>query len=185
MPRNIRALVLASLLTTIFAEPALAQRVIPAGENAALDGTYCNILAVPGTVASFTPSGALPCALYVKSGSMMQTGGVWAPMQSSQNNPTGAASTLSVQSNMGSQLTMNITASAVIKASAGRLFKVSVITPGVAGAIHNVTTTGGATLANQVAVIPAAVGVYEFNFAMSAGITYILGAGQQIVVSWE
>ena len=43
MPRNIRSLVIAGLLTTIFAAPAVAQRVIPAGENAALDGTYCNI----------------------------------------------------------------------------------------------------------------------------------------------
>ena len=84
----------------------------------------------------------------------------------------------------GDKNTYNITASAVIKASAGRLVRVSVISAGVAGAVNDCNTVAAAAAGNQIGVIPAAIGVYYFDWPCTTGIVYILGAGQVIAVSY-
>jgi hypothetical protein len=58
------------------------------------------------------------------------------------------------------------------------LFRVSVTTAGAAGATYDSNSTSGNTAANQIAVIPAVVGVYDFEWPCKIGITYIPGAAQ-------
>ena len=79
---------------------------------------------------------------------------------------------------------LNVAASAAIKASAGRVCRVIVTTAGAAGAIHDCATVGGVSAATLIAVIPAAVGVYDFNVPCTAGITYIVGAAQVVTVTY-
>ena len=71
----------------------------------------------------------------------------------------------------GNLSSLNITADAVVKASPGRCFRVSVIVAGAAGALHDCTTTGAIAAANKVGVIPATIGIYEFNWPHLVGIT--------------
>lgn len=80
---------------------------------------------------------------------------------------------------------LNISADTAVKASAGILAKVSVITAGSApGAVHDIDTTGAAAAANKIGVIPNTVGVYTFDWPCENGITYILGTGQVVSISY-
>ena len=81
--------------------------------------------------------------------------------------------------------TLNITAATVVKATPGRLFKVSVIVAGAAGTINDCATTGVAAASNQVGTTPAAVGTTDFNWPMQAGIVVVPGAGQTVAITWE
>jgi hypothetical protein len=90
---------------------------------------------------------------------------------------------LAVVSYEGTTTSFNITAATAVKASAGRLFKISVIVAGVAGTANDCATTGAAAAGNQVAVIPATVGVYDFNWPMATGIVIVPGAGQTVAIS--
>jgi len=81
---------------------------------------------------------------------------------------------------------LNLSASTVIKASRGFVATVNVLTAGSApGEVHDCATTGTASAANKVAVIPNTVGTYTLNFPCLTGITYILGTGQVISVSYQ
>jgi hypothetical protein len=63
----------------------------------------------------------------------------------------------------GNTTTLNISATTVLKSAPGRVYVVSVVTAGTAaGAIYDSTSTTGNTAANQIGVIPAAVGTYYF-----------------------
>jgi len=85
----------------------------------------------------------------------------------------------------GKSTALNLSASTAIKATAGRVCQVNVITAGSApGAIHDCATTGTAAAANQVAVIPNTVGLYKIDFPCATGITYVLGTGQVVAVSY-
>lgn len=85
----------------------------------------------------------------------------------------------------GKTASYNKTASAVIKASAGRLMRINVLTAGTGlGKVHNCATVGTAAVGNEIFNIPAAVGSYEVNWPCSTGIVYILGAGEVVAFSY-
>lgn len=91
----------------------------------------------------------------------------------------------SVVVGFGTQTTANITAPTVIKAVGGRVAKVSVVVAGsAAGAVHNVATVAAAAAANQIAVVPDTVGVYDINMPCGAGIVVVPGTGQTLAVSF-
>lgn len=75
---------------------------------------------------------------------------------------------------------------AVVKNAAGRVARVSVIASGTtAGAIHDTSAGATASGSNQVAVVPAAIGVYNIDFPCAAGIVYVAGTGQTASISYE
>jgi hypothetical protein len=79
----------------------------------------------------------------------------------------------------GKTAAYNKTASAVIKASAGRLMRINVLTAGSApGAVHNCATTGAAAAGNLIFNVPNTVGTYVMDWPCDTGIVYILGTGQ-------
>jgi hypothetical protein len=88
----------------------------------------------------------------------------------------------------GTTTTLDITTATVIKSSAGRVFQISVMgTAGSAvGAIYDATSTSGNTVANQIAVIPEAIGTYPFYAVPTAtGIVVVPPTGSTVSVSWS
>jgi hypothetical protein len=82
--------------------------------------------------------------------------------------------------------TLNITGSVVIKATPGRVFKVSVIVAGgAAGTINDCATTGAAAATNQIGTAPTTVGTVDFNWPMATGIVVVPGSGQTLAITWE
>jgi len=79
---------------------------------------------------------------------------------------------------------LNVAASTAIKASAGRVCRVIVTTAGAAGAIHDCATVGGVSAATLIAVIPATIGVYDFDASCTAVITYSVGAAQVCTITY-
>lgn len=176
---------LAGLL--VFSSPAAAQRVIPAGETT-IPGTYINIcgqLADTSTWIASTTCGALIVKNLAYS---RNSTGAYTAQNNISNDPSGILpnGTPVVVAYDGTTATLNVSASTVIKASAGRLFRVNVLTAGsTTGAVHNTTTTGAAAASNMVGVIPNTVGIYLFNWPMSSGIVYIPGTGQVVSISYN
>ena len=84
----------------------------------------------------------------------------------------------------GLSTSLNLTSATVIKASPGRLVRINVIVAGAAGTANDCTTTGAAASANEIAVIPAAVGPILLDWPCLAGIVVAPGAGQTIAVSY-
>jgi hypothetical protein len=86
----------------------------------------------------------------------------------------------------GLQNFTNVTVPTVIKASSGRIVRISVTTAGSAtGTVYD-----GATLSatsKPLYVIPAAVGTepYEVNLPASFGILVVPGSGQTVAGSWS
>jgi hypothetical protein len=81
---------------------------------------------------------------------------------------------------------LNLAASAVVKASAGRAVRVNVIVAGSAvGAIHDIDTVGAAAAGNKVMVVPNTVGVYDLMWPCATGIVYVVGTGQTVAVSYN
>lgn len=77
-----------------------------------------------------------------------------------------------------------ITATKLVKASAGRVCVISVIVAGSAvGAIYdsNVATS----LVNQIYVIPMAIGVYVVNLPVGLGIVVVPGTGHTLTISYS
>jgi len=75
---------------------------------------------------------------------------------------------------------------AVIKNAAGRVGTVSVLASGsTVGAIHDTSAGASASGSNQVAVVPAAIGIYNIDFPCAAGIVYVAGTGQTASISYE
>lgn len=87
----------------------------------------------------------------------------------------------------GTNTTLDITAAAVIKASPGRVYTVSVLVAGsAAGGVYDNTLTTGNTVANQIGVIPNTAGVLNFNaMPTAAGIVVVPGTGQTLAISWS
>jgi hypothetical protein len=80
----------------------------------------------------------------------------------------------------------NLTAATVVKATAGRICRVSVIVAGSTnGTVNDVATTGGAATANEVAVIPDTIGVYDIDMPCTTGIVFVPGTGMTAVVSYS
>ena len=89
----------------------------------------------------------------------------------------------------GTQTFLNITSATVVKTTAGRVAKVSVIAPSTAGgqnaAVADHAATTGISDANLIAVIPDAVGVYNVDMPAATGITLVPGgAGQILAISF-
>ena len=85
----------------------------------------------------------------------------------------------------GQKTFFNITAATLVKASSGRVAKVSVIVAGsVAGSVNDAATIVGASTANEIAVIPATVSVYNIDFPVSNGIVLTPGTGQTLAISY-
>lgn len=85
----------------------------------------------------------------------------------------------------GSQAANGLSANTVVKAAPGRLTRVSVTTAGAAGAAYDSATVGGIGASNLIGVIPAAVGVYLFDWPVNNGIVYAPGAAQVASISYE
>ncbi|SDH09432.1 hypothetical protein SAMN05216466_10777 [Paraburkholderia phenazinium] len=87
----------------------------------------------------------------------------------------------------GNTTTLDITAAAVIKNSPGRVYVVSVLSLGTAvGAIFDSASTSGNTVANQIGVIPEAVGTYYFyGIPTATGIVVTPPTTSTISVSWS
>lgn len=98
----------------------------------------------------------------------------------------GAATGVQAVANFpGQAAALNIAGATVVKSSAGRCVRVSVLVAGAAGTVNDVATTGAASIANQIFTIPATVGVYEVNWPCGVGIVVIPGAGQTVAVCYQ
>jgi hypothetical protein len=88
----------------------------------------------------------------------------------------------------GTKTQLNITTATVVQtvaAGAQRIVKFVVNVAGAAGGIYDASTTGGASAASLIAVMPATVGVYEVNFPVASGIVVSPGASQVVAVSYQ
>ncbi len=80
----------------------------------------------------------------------------------------------------------DISTTTLIKSASGVLYRVSVTTAGTTtGAIYDTNATGSVGASNLVAVIPEAVGVYEFIWPCQTGIVVVPGTSQVISVAYE
>jgi hypothetical protein len=84
----------------------------------------------------------------------------------------------------GDQSTDNLTASTQVFVGPGRLARVSVSITGAAGALYDSATVAGIGAVNQIGVVPAAVGVYLFDWPCLNGLVYSPGAAQVASVSF-
>ena len=98
---------------------------------------------------------------------------------------TGVAATF--QPNDGGNFsTLDIAAATVVKNTPGLLITVSVLVAGAVGAIYDSISTSGNTAENTIGVIPAVVGIYQFNsFPCFNGIVVAPGAAQVVSVSYS
>jgi hypothetical protein len=91
----------------------------------------------------------------------------------------------------GSMNRLNVTAITAVKASAGRVCKVTVVAVATAGnfAVYDVATTGAAATANAIlkytASWPAVGTVITLDFPCTAGIVVDPGTGGQVAVSFD
>jgi hypothetical protein len=87
--------------------------------------------------------------------------------------------------NGGTSQAYNITAATVIKATPGRLVRISVVTAGsAAGTANDCDTTGAAAIGNQIAAIPNAVGTIVLEWPCATGIVVVPGTSQVLAVSY-
>jgi hypothetical protein len=86
----------------------------------------------------------------------------------------------------GSLSRLNMSASAVVKATPGVVVRVSVTTAGSApGSVYDTTSTGTAAAANLIGSIPNTVGIYYFDWPTANGIVVAPGTGQVVSVSYR
>ena len=88
----------------------------------------------------------------------------------------------------GTKSSLNITTATVVQtvaAGAQRIVKFAVTVAGAAGGVYDASTTGGASAASLIAVMPATVGVYDVNFPVASGIVVSPGASQVVSVSYQ
>ena len=80
----------------------------------------------------------------------------------------------------------DISITTLLKSASGVLYRISVTTAGTTtGAIYDTNATGSIDASNLVAVIPEAVGVYEFIWPCQTGIVVVPGTSQVLSVSYE
>lgn len=84
---------------------------------------------------------------------------------------------------------LNITATTVIKATPGTVYRVIVNTaPTGAGGVYDVATTGGAAAANLICEIPTGLTapvIYDLTFPCTTGIVVNPGTGGVVSVSYS
>lgn len=86
----------------------------------------------------------------------------------------------------GNITSLDITTTTVIKSAHGRIYTVSVVAAGsAAGGVYDNAATSGNTAANQVGVIPQAIGTYPFyGMPTATGIVIVPPTGGTVSVSW-
>ena len=85
----------------------------------------------------------------------------------------------------GSKSALNVTAATVIKAGAGRVARINVTVAGAAGTLSDCATTGAASAANLIMVVPATVGIYNIEWPFALGLVYTPGASQVASISYD
>jgi hypothetical protein len=110
-------------------------------------------------------------------------GTTWDRFRSGAAGNNVATGVLRAQTEEGYSSTLNMTAATQVKATAGRAFKISVVTAGAVGQLCDTATACAA--ANVVMTVPAAVGVYDINWPFATGIRYEPGAAQVSAISWN
>ena len=85
------------------------------------------------------------------------------------------------QGNLTSAL---ITTGTLVITGPGRLVSMTVIVAGSAGAIYNSATVAGAAAANELAVIPATIGIVQLGMEFNAGLVVVPGSSQTVVVTY-
>jgi hypothetical protein len=80
---------------------------------------------------------------------------------------------------------LNITTATVIKAAPGTMIAFTVNVAGAAGTINDTTTTGGVAAGNQMAPIPAVVGVYYIPMPFLNGLVVAPGAAQVVSITYQ
>lgn len=84
----------------------------------------------------------------------------------------------------GARTAYGLTGATVVKGTKGVLFRVSVLVAGTAaGTAYDFNSITSPT--NEIGVIPATVGIYEFIWPCSTGIVIVPGTGQTVSVSYE
>ncbi len=105
-------------------------------------------------------------------------------------NPSGTSKPLKIDatSNLltgqGLSSRLNVAAATVIKTGAGRACKVNVTVAGAVGAIYDFAATSGVSAATLIGVVPAVVGIYNFDFPFTTGLVYVPGASQVASISY-
>ena len=86
----------------------------------------------------------------------------------------------------GTKTFFNITTNTLVKASRGRVARISVIVAGSGnGSVHDAATVGAAGAANELAVIPfAAITILNIDMPVSNGIVVKPGTGQTLAISY-
>lgn len=104
-------------------------------------------------------------------------------MGTNQGDPANATPVYTVG---GTKSALCVTAATIVKAAAGAVMNLEVIVAGAPGAVYDCAATADASAtANQVAVIPAAVGPVKLEFPCLVGIVVVPGAGQKVSVSYQ
>lgn len=86
----------------------------------------------------------------------------------------------------GQATALDISAATVVKATAGRLVRINVVTAGsTTGTANDCATTGAAAAANQTFTIPNTVGSYLVDFPHNTGIVVVPGTSQVLAVSYN
>jgi len=97
-----------------------------------------------------------------------------------------AGSNVNVLETAAKSTHLNITAATVVKATPGTAVIVNVLVVGTGtGTINDCATTGAVATANEVFVIPEAVGSYPVHFPCAVGIVVTPGTGQTLAVSYN
>jgi len=158
-------------------------RSVIAGEPLVATGTYCNLGAMAGATNSVAVVTS-PCSLMSYSQTQIFDGSNWRYVTDGLAGAiTGGLNALAVQVIGATSTTYNITAATTIKATAGQVFKLSVVVAGAAGQLCDVN--GACAAANVIATIPAVVGVYDIQWHTNTGIRVEPGAAQTVAISWE
>jgi hypothetical protein len=86
----------------------------------------------------------------------------------------------------GQKTFLNVTATTLVKATPGRIARISVLVAGGTntGTVYDHPTIAGIGAANAVATIPDAIGSYEIDFPCATGIVVAPGAGNTIAISY-
>lgn len=86
----------------------------------------------------------------------------------------------------GTLNTYDITAATVVKATPGRIAKISIVVAGSApGTVNDCATTGAVAVTNEIAALPNTAGITNFDWPCTTGIVVTPGTGQTVAISYE
>lgn len=99
--------------------------------------------------------------------------------------PQGPIAVVQTPPTGGTKSSLYITGTTVVKSTPGMVAKAIVLVAGAPGTINDCSTTAAVATANEIAVLPAAVGPIELEFPCLVGIVVVPGAGQVISLSYQ